>query len=146
MKKLLAILFVIALSISVSGCATTGGVSTGGSEVATALGEMTIRYAVQKQLAGKAEKIENALEILKDVRAYATEMDDITIGMLQERAIEKIAWDGMDKADERLVKDMISLLSAEITTRVGKGPLDDTKLVVVLDYLDWVETTFKDLL
>ncbi len=100
--------------------------------------QRTVQYATIKFLAGDQEKATEAERIVKGIQRHVHQEAEITIYELETLAIESIPWDKLDKADQFVLIEMISDISAMLRERVGDGQLKEEDKVRVNDFLAWI--------
>jgi hypothetical protein len=123
-------LAVIAAPILQTGCTTTD------RSVVVHIG---VSYAVAKVVKGDAAKAQRIIAISSAVRAIAGGEAANSVALLDTYIRSKIDWTKLKPEDAMLANLLLAEIKIVLEKKVGTGPLDSAKLLVVAEVAGWIE-------
>lgn len=80
------------------------------------------------------------IEIVTDARKFVSGNPQSTVDVITQVVVAQIDFEGMSPADQLLVRDLISIATAEIQSRINTGDLNGEQLVYVDTVLGYIES------
>lgn len=127
-------LIVLALALSLAGCAT---IEKNPNSAKLVTQYAVLKFAEQSSPERRAARLENVKKIAADVKAIAAN-EDASIGFLQSAVDLQIAKLNLSPADKLLAKGLVDMISQELLKRVGAGALSPDAKVQVSLVMDWI--------
>lgn len=135
MKKL-ALAVALAGTLTLAGCA-----STGGNEAA---GRLAIQYATLKVI--EQSDTVDAADVVAHVdrlRAHLDGEDEVALVDLRQELLSRIDMEGLDAADRLLVMTLLDQVEMALALDEESGLLDDEAKARIVEVLDWVVTAAR---
>lgn len=129
----------VAASLALAGCASTGGVS---DDSRGAAAQLIVKYAAMKYIeqaspVNRAERAVRVLEVAKLV-AETARGEEITLQRLAAIAAEQLPAT-LTPADRMLALALISTAQTELQKRTGVGGIQSDTLLKLTEILDWIQ-------
>lgn len=131
----ISLLAVLVAAFFISACAT---LKENDAVVRLVLQQATLRAI---DASGHPEsRATRVIEIVGQARKFAQGNPQSTVDVITQVVVAQIDFAGMSPADQLLVRDLISIATAEIQNRINAGDLDGEQLVYVDTVLGYIES------
>ncbi|BET67170.1 hypothetical protein ASA1KI_20880 [Opitutales bacterium ASA1] len=104
-----------------------------------AVAQLAVQYATLKVIENNPAHAARVAEIAAFVRESAGNQTAPSVALLETAVRAQIDWSRLDAADTLLVDSLVSLVAAELSARLGDGPLAPEHVLVVAQVAGWIE-------
>jgi len=125
------------LFLLLAGCAALETV-----EKSPMVAQLTVQQATLRVIDTDPDKADRVLEIAEQTRGMI-EVDEVTVGLLDQFLRAQIKWEKLTLADEQLLVMLLDQLRDRLAERMGDGLLSPEDRISIKRVIGWVEDSAK---